>query len=62
MTLEEIKNLDNFDLLELYASLVRVEHYDPFETPVFAKDLWKQHIDQHTLAQIIRIRMNNATK
>lgn len=60
MTLQEIKDLDNYDLLELYAKLVRVEHYDPYDTPIFAKDLWQQGIDQDTIAGIVRERMDYA--
>jgi hypothetical protein len=59
MTLEEVKNLKNRELLELYADMVRVSHYDPCETPQFAKDLWKNGIGQDELADIVLERMKN---
>jgi len=59
MTLEEVKNLNNRDLLELYADMVRVCHYDPCETPQFAKDLWKNDIGQHELQSLVLKRMKD---
>lgn len=57
MTLEEIKNLRNSDLLELYSDFVRVNHYDPFETPEFAKKLFENNVTLGDIAGIILSRM-----
>lgn len=59
MTLDEVKNLSNRDLLELYADMVRVCHYDPCETPRFAKALWENGIGQGELAALVLKRMKN---
>ena len=58
MTLEEIKSLSNKELVELYADLVRVDHYDPCETPKFAKALWNEGISQYVLRNLIVERMS----
>ena len=57
MTFDDIKKLDNHDLLELYTGLVRVDHYDPLETPKFAVDLHKLGIRQEDLASLVLSRM-----
>lgn len=59
MTLEEVKSLDNRKLLELYANMVRTCHYDPCETPRFAKDLWSQGIGEDKLEELVLKRMKN---
>lgn len=57
MTLDDIKQLDNHDLLELYSGFVRVNHYDPFETPLFAQDLYKNNVRLEDIASIVLNRM-----
>ncbi len=55
--LEEVKSLSNRDLLELYDLMIRVNHYDPFETPEEAKRMYKAGINYSTLEQIVLERM-----
>jgi hypothetical protein len=57
MTLEEIQNLKNSDLLELYSDFVRINHYDPYDTPEFAKKLYENNITLGDIAGIILERM-----
>lgn len=57
MTLQEIQNLRNADLLELYSDFVRVNHYDPYNTPEFAKRLYENNITLGDIAGIILERM-----
>lgn len=57
MTLSEIKSLKNSDLLELYSDFVRVNHYDPYDTPEFAKRLYENSVTLDNLADIILERM-----
>jgi len=57
MTLEDIKKLKNPDLLELYSDFVRVNHYDPYETPEFAKKLFENNVTLGDIAGIILERM-----
>jgi len=59
MILSEVVKLNNKDLLELYADLVRVNHYDPCQTPEFAVQLRKNSISEHFLQELILKRMIN---
>ena len=58
MTLDEIKELDNRELLELYADIVRVNHYDPCQTPQFAVDLRAAGISSYDIRAIVLARMS----
>lgn len=57
MTIQDIKQLKNSDLLELYSDFVRVNHYDPYETPEFAKRLYENNVSLGDIAGIILERM-----
>jgi len=59
MTLNDIKDLSNRDLLELFADKVRIDHYDPYETPKFAKELYEAGITQDHIFNIVLKRMRN---
>ena len=52
-------HLDNEDLVDLYSDFVRVNHYDPCETPQFAKDLYEAGISVYDLKREVLKRMNN---
>lgn len=55
--LEEVKNLSNNDLLELYESMVRVNHYNPHETPEEIVEMRKAGISYNTVGMLILERM-----
>lgn len=57
MTLEEIRELDNDDLVDLYTEIVKVNHYDPCETPLFAKQLYAAGVSQYDIKKLILARM-----
>lgn len=57
MTLDQVKALSNLDLLELYTDMVRIDHYDPFETPEEITELRKNGIRADTLEALILERM-----
>lgn len=57
MKIEEIRDLSDGELLDLYADVVRICHYDPCETPKWAKDLWAEGISYHEIGRIILGRM-----
>ena len=59
IVIKEINSLDNEDLIDLYTDVVRVNHYDPCETPQFAKNLQAASITQSDLRNMILSRMNN---
>lgn len=61
ITLNEIKLLDNEDLVDLYAAIVRIDHYDPYETPKSAKTLYEAGITQHDIKKeiIVRLKLSN---
>jgi hypothetical protein len=44
MNLDEIKNLSNNDLLDLYTKTVQFDWYDPFTTPGYIKELRDNNI------------------
>lgn len=53
----KLDHLDNEDLLDLYTELVRVDHYDPCETPAFVQELRAAGISQHHIKKFILERM-----
>lgn len=53
---KKLKSLSNRDLLELYDLMIRVNHYDPCETPEEAKRMYIQ-LNYSTLEQIVLERM-----
>jgi hypothetical protein len=57
MTLEEIKNLSNTELLDLYSLYVEIHHYVPFETPEKIKILYKNKISVDDLYEILLDRL-----
>lgn len=57
MNIEDIRKLDNEKLLGIYTDFVAINHYDPFETPQFAKDLYEAKISEDDLRGIILERM-----
>lgn len=57
MTLDEIKNLSNTELLDLYSLYVKIHHYDPFETPEKIKILYKNNISIDDLYEILLDRL-----
>ena len=61
MTLDEIKNLSNTELLDLYSSYVKIWHYNAFETPEKFKILCKNKISVDDLYEILldRLEKNN---
>ena len=56
--LEEVKNLSNEELLDLYELMVRVDHYDPMETPKRAEEMHAAEINYEMLGKLILERMN----
>lgn len=56
--LEEVKNMSNRELLELYDLMIRVNHYDPMETPELAKKMYDANINHNTLSKIVLSRMD----
>jgi hypothetical protein len=61
MTLNKIKEMSNWDFHNLYASVVRVNHYGPCETPKFYLELQNAGISQCTLEEIVLEKMRNST-
>jgi hypothetical protein len=61
MTLEDINNLSNKELLDLYSLYVKIDHYDPFETPKKIKNLYEINISVDDLYEILldRLEKNN---
>lgn len=57
MDLKHINEMNNNDLLELYAMLVRTNYYDPTITPSVVMDLRKANINEDMLENIILDRM-----
>ena len=57
INIDKIRLLDNEDLIDLYAAIVRIDHYDPFVTPQFAKDLHDAGITQYDIKEEILSRM-----
>lgn len=56
--LKELENLSNAELLDLYELMVRVDHYDPMETPKKAKEMYAAKINYEILGELILNRMN----
>lgn len=56
--LEELKALSNRDLLELYELMVRVNHYDPGETPSEAKEMYKAGLNYEKIGELVISRMS----
>jgi len=54
---EKLKEMSNRDLLELYELMVRVNHYDPGETPKKAKEMYEAGINYETIGEIILEKM-----
>ncbi len=54
---EKLKEMSNRDLLELYELMVRVNHYDPGETPKEAKEMYEANISHEMIGEIILERM-----
>ena len=54
---EKLKEMSNRDLLELYELMVRVNHYDPGETPKEAKEMYKAGINYEMIGDIILEKM-----
>lgn len=55
----EIKELNNTDLIELYTLMVKIDHYDPVETPEMVLKLRKEGISTDYLGEILLERLNN---
>ncbi len=56
-SIEDVKNLSNADLLELYADFVRVYHYDAVGTPANIKRLRGAGVDLDALETMVLERM-----
>jgi hypothetical protein len=57
MTLYEIKNLSNTELLDLYSLYVQVDHYDPFMSPEKIRTLRQNDISLDDVYQILLERL-----
>lgn len=55
--LEEVKNLSNNELLNLYERMVRNNHYNPHETPSEIVEMRKAGINYDTVCMLILDRM-----
>lgn len=55
--IEELSKLSNRDLLELYELMVRVNHYDPGETPAEAKEMYKAGLNYEKIGELVLSRM-----
>lgn len=54
---EKLKEMSNRDLLELYELMIRVNHYDPGETPKEAKEMYNAGINYEMIGEIILEKM-----
>jgi hypothetical protein len=57
MILEEIKNLSNTELLDLYSLYVEIHYYAPCEIPEKIKILYKNKISVDDLYEILLDRL-----
>lgn len=55
---EELKKMSNSELLDLYELMVRVDHYDPMETPKRAKEMYAANIDHEMIGELVLSRMS----
>lgn len=53
MTLEDLRKLSFSELLDLYAMLVRYDHYDPYVTPEEVQKLRNAGISQDDLESLL---------
>ena len=58
MKFEDLNTLNKNELLDLYTLMVKVDHYDPFETPAKAVELSKNGISAGDLESLILKRMS----
>jgi hypothetical protein len=57
ITIEEIKQMSNLELLELYTDKVRCDHYDPGVTPPDVQELYESKISADDLEKEVLSRM-----
>jgi|688.fasta_scaffold16738_12 hypothetical protein len=57
MTLDEIKNLSNEELLDLYSDFVREHHYSPSRAPDKIMKLYENKISPDDVQEVVLERM-----
>lgn len=58
MTLDQIKDLSDKALLNLYEQFVCTHHYCPMTTPDYIEDLYRNKISPDDIKEVILDRLN----